>query len=791
MLIQYRLRSLSVLLLSLVFIIMSVGNVYAGPQITPPTTGHSAAFAIIVDSETGKVASDGIEAYRRALEQYDKLNVYTIIGDWERPDPLRDLIRSLAEENPSLEGFVLVGDLPIPMIRDAQHLTSSFKMDQERFDKSRSSIPSDRFYDDFDLEFSYIGPDDNHPLKHYYSLLPDAPQFLSMDLYSGRIKAPAEGAEGREMVNRYLLRVAKQKANPPILQHGLFTTGHGYHSESLASWEGEITSLREQFPQFFTPGGSLTNYYHFKGEDLKFELYRELQKPELNLAVFHAHGTPERQLLVGSPRHRTVQAQVDAIQLFLRNRLRRAERSGQPLEEVKAQYYEEFGIDARWFDGAFDEEVIRADSITSANQDMHVGDVERLSPAPQFIMFDQCFNGAFIQAPYVAGSYVFGNGQTVAALAHSVSVLQDIDANQFLGLLTDGMRAGRLVYFKNHLETHIIGDPTFRFAADTDRDINSILREKTKEPSFWEEMLNDPDPNYRALAIEMSARLKGASVADTLQRMYENDPAYIVRLQALKALARMHSLTDHIHHILPIAVHDPYEYIRRVSIGLMGDIGRSDYMDMIAEALINDHSRRVRFKARTAIQKVDAPRAADACRVVLDRHDENEEGKQMVAHTLNNFERTGRQLEEEMIPAIRDTSLAFNDRRRTIRMFRLYRYQQVVEPLLALVTREDDDVELRIIAAETLGWYLFSYQREEILEGLKNIRDDLAQAGWSHDESGSAMGSDLPQNASTGEGAQSAESNNHPDADRYRALSAEITRSINRLSQPPNHPFTL
>lgn len=736
---------------------LATGNDHA---IHPPTTDYEASFAIIVDELTYAAAAEGLAAYRTALERFDHMNVYTVVGSWDRPDPIQRIIRETAEQDPRLEGFVLVGDIPIPMIRDAQHMTSSFKMDQDRFSLDRSSVPSDRFYDDFDLLFDYLGPDEDHPLKHYYSVRPESPQFLSMDLYSGRIKAPADGTAGRHMVNRYLLRIAEQKHDPPTLQHALFTTGHGYHSESLASWEGEITSLREQFPQFFVPGGSLTNFYHFKEPDLKQQVIRELQRPRLDMAIFHAHGTPDRQLLVGAGRQRTVQAQVDAIQLFLRNRVRAAKRRGQSIEDVKQQYFEQHQIDASWFDGAFDDEIIKADSSLSAEKDILIADIEDLFLTPHFVMFDQCFNGAFIHSPYIAGSYVFGPGNTVAALAHSVSVLQDTDANQFLGLLSEGMRVGWLPYFKNHLETHIIGDPTFRYSmlpgeqrdrfAPPVRNVNTLLREQQNIDATWRAMLDEDKPNFRALAVEMMARIHGVSFADDLVHIYKSDPAYIVRLQAFKSLARFHS--DHIHRVLPMAVNDPYEYIRRASTGLMGDIGRHDYMEIIADALVNDHSRRVRFKARTAIQKVNAPDAANACRVVLAEQNESETDFGLLALTFNNFDRTAVQLEEEMIPAILDRDLPSNERRRTIRGFRLYRYQQVVEPLLELISRDDDEEELRILAVEALGWYVFSYQRNTIIEELSKTRD-LA------DENG--------------------------------ALRAEITRTINRLTHQPNHPFTL
>ncbi|MDZ7635917.1 MAG: hypothetical protein U5L72_16375 [Bacteroidales bacterium] len=64
------------------------------------------------------------------------------------------------------------------MLRDAQHLTSAFKMDQERYPWHRSSIPSDRFYEDFDLEFTFLKADTNG-LYFYYSLNPSSVQVLT------------------------------------------------------------------------------------------------------------------------------------------------------------------------------------------------------------------------------------------------------------------------------------------------------------------------------------------------------------------------------------------------------------------------------------------------------------------------------------------------------------------------------------------------------------------------------------------------------------------------------------
>ena len=70
-----------------------------------------------------------------------------------------------------LGGVDLVGDVPVPMIRDAQFLTAAFKMDQERT-WQQSSITSDRYYDDFDLQFDFLKQDSLQHLFFYYSLNP-------------------------------------------------------------------------------------------------------------------------------------------------------------------------------------------------------------------------------------------------------------------------------------------------------------------------------------------------------------------------------------------------------------------------------------------------------------------------------------------------------------------------------------------------------------------------------------------------------------------------------------------
>jgi hypothetical protein len=153
-------------------------------------------FALVIDPESYEQARTEVAAYAAAIESVDGLKVHTVIDRWGVPDSIRAaLMRLHADKKIGLEGVVLVGDIPIAMIRDAQHLTSAFKMKQS-MDRKRSSVPSDRYYDDFGLDFTYQGRDDDAPY-FYYSLTAKSEQRLEPDLYSGRIRPTDAGGTSR------------------------------------------------------------------------------------------------------------------------------------------------------------------------------------------------------------------------------------------------------------------------------------------------------------------------------------------------------------------------------------------------------------------------------------------------------------------------------------------------------------------------------------------------------------------------------------------------------------------
>lgn len=215
---------------------------WAKPEMIRPKVKTSTAFAIVVDRQSYDKVRTAVEAYRDAIEK-DGLATWILIDDWESPAEIRALLKELYEDRRMpLEGTVFVGDIPVPMIRDAQFLSSAFKMDQKR-PWDQSSIPSDRYYDDFGLQFDFLKQDSIQPLYFYYSLNPNSAMQIRSDIYSGRIKPMArEGKDKYAILERYLWKVVRLKAEKNPLNDLTVARGHGYNSE--AGKPGRVSSWR-------------------------------------------------------------------------------------------------------------------------------------------------------------------------------------------------------------------------------------------------------------------------------------------------------------------------------------------------------------------------------------------------------------------------------------------------------------------------------------------------------------------------------------------------------------------
>ncbi|MBN1350502.1 HEAT repeat domain-containing protein [candidate division KSB1 bacterium] len=711
-------------------IALSVNLAYSQPIIKKYRNAHPTSFAIVVDSATYQNTGNSIDKYQQALEN-EGLSALILIDTWNDPNEIRDELERLYHSNPPLEGAVFIGDIPIPMLRDAQHLTSAFKMDQQgRFSIQRSSVPSDRFYEDFDLRFSFIKQDSSNELLFYYSLNAESAQTIKKEIYSGRIRPPVDDESKYSMIENYLKRVVRQKAQKPTLSHAMTIAGHGYHSEALSAWEGELLALREQFPQFYQPGGSITNLYHSMRSDLKQTVLRELENPDLDLALFHAHGGVEAQYLLGDPPLPTIAAQVEAIKFFLRGKLRAAKRSKKSIAEVQSDYIKRYNIPPEWFEGAFDDSLTQTDSLAWANRDIEVTDIETLAPQPELIVFDECFNGAFHHSPYIAGQYVFGNGNTIAAIANSVNVMQDIWADEFLGLLGFGLRVGLYHRMNSYLESHIIGDPTFAFHYQGGADLNHLLIQRKAHIKHWKSLLKSDQVPLRRLAIHALSRNQGSRFTESLLEIYRSDPSFIVRLAVLRALAAQRS--PEFEHILFETINDPYELVRRKTVSLMGDIGNPAYIAPLLKTIFTDPAKRVAFNAQTALEKIDV-RNIDYERLpqTLNAYPGKESLEQYLSQKV--FYKYD-WIYKEVLPEIKSDSLQLKKRIRAVRYFRNYRLHRAVPELIEIAKEPGQQPAVRVALLEALGWFTFSNQRLLIISACDEILAQLDAPADIHNE---------------------------------------------------------
>ena len=706
----------------LIFLVLvTVITCFAQVDIINPVKTHPTSFAIVVDKETYDNTKDAIIAYRDAVE-LDGLSTYIVVSSWKNPEEVKAEIIKLYNRKPKLEGAVFIGEIPIPMIRNGQHMASAFKMDEDRYAWNRSSVASDRFYDDFNLKFKYLKQDSLSKLLFYYSILPESPQRIEREIYTARIKPSGTGIDKYELIRKYLFRVSKQKLEQNYIDNAFVFTGHGYNSESLPSWSDEKISLAEQFPQLFTPGGRMKVLDFAMSNEMKEILLTEIQNKELDFAIFHAHGETDVQYINNYPLARNPNENIEAIKLFMRSKIRTAERRKQDVEKAKEYYIKEYNIPASWLEGIFSDSLIKADSLLDYKLDIHIEDVRNITPQAKFIMFDECFNGSFQLDEYMAGEYVFGKGNVIVADGNSVNVLQDKWPDEYLGLLNQGVRVGNWHRQRNLIESHLIGDPTFHFATHSKYDLNKMLVLENDKLDTWEKLLTSDESVLRDLAVRKVFRLTKDKFEKELLSIYSTDPSFNVRLHAFKCLAELND--EAFRQILNKSINDPYEFIRRKSAELMGEVGDTAYLPILAHTVLTDESERVSFNGKSSMEYLGALSALRAIEKTINEMPSNV-SKEKLKRLMNAaFRRSDEWLYKELIPQIFSDTLKLKSKLSQIRTFRNYRFKDGIPELIKLALIKKENSIVRVNTIEALGWYSFSLQKNDILSACDVIIND-------------------------------------------------------------------
>lgn len=446
----------------------------AGLLLTACGPKKQTGFAVVIDPQSYKEAQTEIDRYLEVVKSRG-LYPFLVIDRWGIPDSIREeLIRLHNDQLHPIEGCVLIGDIPIPMVRDAQHMASAFKMDQDKYPRIDSHIPSDRFYDCFDLKFDYIDQDSSR--WYYYSLRADGAQKLAPTIYSARI-TPRDNERGQryEKLRRYMQRVNEADNNNRELMRVLMFGGDGNLSGSFAARTDAKIEFYEQFPWMNSQQLSVVYLDYTRDKHVKTRLTDELQHPRTDYALLSHHGDPTIQYLSGTKDPRDI-------------------------------------------------------LVTKEFANFH--------PQTRLVSLDACYNGSFHLDDNIQESYLFGEGNgTLLVLANSVNAIQDKWVNRYTGLLGLGMRAGFLAKLGTFMEFHLFGDPTYAYkkSADCGFDINQAIN--YAPATFWAKQLNNKYPAVQGLATHMLA-LSGKEWSDAIYRKFTSSESRIVRLSCLMELAQ-------------------------------------------------------------------------------------------------------------------------------------------------------------------------------------------------------------------------------------------------------------
>ena len=668
-------------------------------------------FAVVIDARSYTEARRQVDAYIGEIEK-SGLQVDLVIDRTGQPDSLRDILRGLhARREAPIEGAVLVGDIPVVLVRDAQHLTSAFKMDQQAFDRWESSVPSDRFYDDFSLRFEPLGADSLHPGCHYYSLTAESAQQTRPDIYSGRIRpTDCDGSSRYEKLRLYLEKVVAAKRHPEVVDQILFFSGNGFISESMVARIDEKATLLEHFPWLNRQTNGISYIDHKRDAHIKPRLMNEMRRRDLDFAVLHHHGDWDTEYLNNLPLTNDTKEQVAQIRMYLRESLRHAAEHGIPADSARARITRRYGaFPEAWYEGAGDAELRARDSLYLRDLDLYLSDFGAYAPECRVVSLDACFNGSFHRENCIANAYLFSPGRTVAVLANSVNVLQDKWVDRYVGLTGLGMNVGNLVKYAPYLEQHLIGDPTFAFApADAKIDVNRLLRED--KPSTWRPLLNEERyPALQALAVEKLFR-SGALTSEDLLRIFRESPSHQLRMQAFINLAECRD--DAFIEAVILGMSDSYEMVERFAANMLARIGDERLIPaMIAAAIRNNTSERVEFALKQAMPMFEKEKllAEFERQFPGTNYMDSERVHDQIRHAIEvNADRWIASMK-----AVQDTTRTKKSRMQEIRAMRNYHVHFLVPELLTTL-RSSDDPEIQRAMLEAFGWFTHSVHRQEI-----------------------------------------------------------------------------
>lgn len=692
------------------------------PVVVSPKHKNPTAFAIITDRLTYENCKDAILQYRDATE-YDGLSTYIVYSDWSNPMDVRQCIEHIYSGCPQLEGIVLVGDIPIAMIRGAQHMTTAFKMNEQKYGIRESSVPSDRFYDDLHLKFNFLKQDTDDKSLFYYQLAENCPQRLNPNFYSARIRH-TEGMSGNkyQAISAFLEKAAKAKYTNMnnTLDQIVTYNGGSYNFDCLMVYMDEEKAYRENFPLAFRDGTSFKHWNFRMKRPIKYNILNELERNDLDLFMFHEHGSETKQYVNEYRQGDNNESRISLLKSEIYSSIKRhVERDGNDEDSLIQSMQKKYHLTPEFFEDYNKHDYWEKDSIESEEINISTSDLKDRKTNATFIMFDACYNGSFNDSDYVAGHYIFNSGSTLICQGNTRNVLQDRWTVEMIGLLSHGLRVGQYNRQVATLEGHLIGDPTVHFAPIEKNTLacDEVLR--SNDVTFWKQQLMSPYADIQCLALRKltdidSLRLNSAFLIDK----YKESLWGTVRMECIKLLSRY--ADANFTEAVRLGLHDPYERIARSCATYAGFIGDPKLIADVVDVMQNDEERiRCQYALNNSIYLFEEDAIIDAMEKYFNtanRVDIEDEKKVSLKAVRDQFEQKRKR--EQLIF---DKTAKEEDRMLSIRLLRNYPRSCGTDKYLSFISDEDNNVRLRVAMAEALGWFSYSYQRKNILFGCRKL----------------------------------------------------------------------
>ena len=693
-------------------------------SIERPAQKSATSFAVVIDAATYEKCHAEVAAYRDALQK-DGLAVYTISADWTSPEEIRAELAKLYKSNSKkmpLEGCVFIGDVPYVSVQNAQHMTTAFKMNEERFPIDEASVTSDRFYDDLNLSFEFIKRDSVDNLRYYYKLSENSAQHLNPSFYSGRIHYPEQmGGDKYEATAKYLRKVVAERERQEKIDYMVTFAGAAYNSDCLVTWMDERVMLEEIFPQLSRNDHRALKQLNFRmnNYNMTYKLFAELERDEVDIMLFNEHGSPDKQHISGEGQIDSFNARLEALRYTVYSAIRREERKGEKgdVEGAKAYFKERYHLTDKFF-----EEYYNPTPSTKDPDDLNLEDLNSHTLNPRFVVFNACYNGSYHQPGYVAGSYIFGDGRTVVAQGNTVNVLQDRWTYEMFGLLTHGVRIGQYNRMVATLEGHIIGDPAFRFAATDKSTLAQDMVTKRvvngKNATYWTALLDAPNADVQALAVRMLAD-GGMMSAEALLNKYRTCKYATTRMECLKLIMRNGSCPESIAAVSE-ALYDSYEVVRRNAATYAWMLGAEELADEVSDVLINyPESQRVGFILNRAMEMLPEQVAMAAFdKAAAATHYPEKEN----IEALRKYQLRSQKTKQSEMEDLFNNEEKLAARISAIRGVRNNTYHEYVPQMIALVNDEAQPAELRVAVVEALGWFVASPRKAEIIAACEALK---------------------------------------------------------------------